>query len=34
MNPNTADIVAKLWREAKTLQGAGISIMHYVFHPG
>jgi type I restriction enzyme M protein len=30
MNPNTADIVAKLWREAKTLQGAGISIMHYV----
>jgi type I restriction enzyme M protein len=30
MNPNTADIVAKLWREAKTLQGAGISILHYV----
>jgi type I restriction enzyme M protein len=30
MNPNTAEIVAKLWREAKTLQGAGISIMHYV----
>ena len=30
MNPNTADIVAKLWREAKTLQGAGVSILHYV----
>lgn len=30
MNPKTADIVAKLWREAKTLQGAGISILHYV----
>jgi len=30
MNPNTAGIVAKLWREAKTLQGAGISILHYV----
>jgi type I restriction enzyme M protein len=30
MNPNTAEIVAKLWREAKTLQGAGISIIHYV----
>lgn len=30
MNPKTADIVAKLWREARTLQGAGISILHYV----
>lgn len=30
MNPKTADIVAKLWHEAKTLQGAGISILHYV----
>lgn len=30
MNPNTADIVAKLWREAKTLQGGGVSILHYV----
>lgn len=30
MNPNTANIVAKLWREAKTLQGAGVSILHYV----
>lgn len=30
MNPNTAEIVAKLWREAKTLQGGGVSILHYV----
>lgn len=30
MNPKTADIVAKLWREARTPQGAGISILHYV----
>ena len=30
MNPNTADILTKLWREAKTLQGGGVSILHYV----
>ncbi|MCF3630146.1 N-6 DNA methylase [Thalassospiraceae bacterium LMO-SO8] len=30
MNPNTADIVAKLWRECKTLQSAGVSYSNYV----
>ncbi len=30
MKPRTADIVDKLWKESKTLQGAGISILHYV----
>ena len=34
MNPNTAEIVARLWREAKTLQGAGISIMQALFVSG
>lgn len=30
MNPNTAEIVAKLWRECKTLQSAGVSYSNYV----
>ncbi len=30
MNPNTADIVAKLWKECKTLQSAGVSYSNYV----
>ncbi len=30
MNPNTAEIVAKLWRECKTLQSAGVSYANYV----
>ncbi|RNF36059.1 N-6 DNA methylase [Paracoccus methylarcula] len=30
MNPNTADIVNKLWRECKTLQSAGVSYANYV----
>lgn len=30
MNPKTADIVAKLWRECKTLQSAGVSYANYV----
>lgn len=30
MNPNTAEIVAKLWKECKTLQSAGVSYSNYV----
>tara|TARA_R110000868_G_scaffold10357_1_gene51029 strand:- start:13884 stop:15359 length:1476 start_codon:yes stop_codon:yes gene_type:complete len=30
MNPNTTEIVAKLWRECKTLQSAGVSYSNYV----
>lgn len=30
MNPNTANIVAKLWKECKTLQSAGVSYSNYV----
>ncbi len=30
MNPKTAEIVAKLWRECKTLQSAGVSYSNYV----
>ena len=30
MKSNVADIVAKLWRESKTLQSGGVSILHYV----
>lgn len=30
MSSNAADIVDKLWRESKTLQSGGVSILHYV----
>ncbi len=30
MNPKTAEIVAKLWKECKTLQSAGVSYSNYV----
>ena len=30
MNPNTAEIVTKLWRECRTLQSAGVSYANYV----